>query len=290
LRPAFIVAAYFHLMSKQDSHLPRGFEAKRIDGDPESLALLARAYEQVYLPAFPLEYERETLEDFSTGMTDPDPASRYTISVIGSHLGDPRRERIAGFAAGKYYPGFEVGLLAYIATAPEARNKGIGRAVLNQTFLDLDHLAGKLGKQLHGIFLESNDPAKISAAEDSMDPQLRIDIYKRWGGLITPIDYVHPPLAEGMEKCDTMKLMMFPHPVHGGYPEPKDLQRFIDAAYTVLGADLKTDPDYARITKQIQTWERKQAVDKLLSGSGEQPPAAALDKRPDNDRPARRAG
>jgi GNAT superfamily N-acetyltransferase len=232
--------------------LPLEYEHRHIRPEcAHSMALLTHTYERIYMPAFPIEDERESLETFTGALTEPGDVVRYIIIVIGRNLDQGTDAEPACIGIANYYPGYEVGLLAYVATAPEARNRGLAKTMLRLLALELDATAERMGGTLRGIFGETNDPAKVAAQTDSFDPQTRIDMYQRWGHRIAPIDYVQPALEPGMERCDKLKLLMIPHPVTGAYPGAEEMARFVEGIYTELGVDIERDRDFHAIRKQI---------------------------------------
>ncbi|MBI3440342.1 MAG: hypothetical protein HY052_00785 [Proteobacteria bacterium] len=224
-------------------------------GNPSSIDLLAKAYKDVYEPAFPIAEERETMSSLLSGLDGTDSGlGNIVIAIISDNINttDPA---IKGIVVGYYYHKEDVGLLAYTATAPEYRNQGLGHIqveILGQAFL---RMAKKNGGKLGGYFLECNDPLKVKPEEDSFDPATRIKIFQKWGAKIMPIDYVQPPLEAGAKKCTSLKLLAYPHPETGKYPTLEAIKGFVRGIYTALirysGIFLQADPDYVRMMQQI---------------------------------------
>lgn len=232
-----------------------GNDVHVVEGDnPTSLALLARAYKDVYEAAFPMEEERESLETWIDNLKGANPTAKITISILGDNLDKPD-PTLKAMTVGYYYEQQDVGLLAYIVTAPQFQGQGLGR-IMNEANNGalVDHATAK-GKQIGGIFFEVNDPAKIKPEDDVMDPTKRIEMYKKWGAIMLPIDYIQPPLAVGAPTCTTLKLMAYRHPETGQYPTKDAIKGYITGIYTELaefaGCAPKDNPDYINIMKQI---------------------------------------
>jgi hypothetical protein len=223
-------------------------------GNKRSLTLLAKAYEAVYVPGFPMPEEREPLEKWLTALGSRKDPGKLSISILGENLDGPN-PTLKAMAVGYYYKKHDVGLLAYLVTAPEFQGKGLGRTLNDANNGALIDFAQGNKQPLGGIFLECNDPAKIKAEDDVMDPQKRIDMYKKWGAVVLPIDYVQPPLEYGGAKCDTLKLMAYPHPVTGQYPSKTAIKGYVSGLYEELavyaGMAPKDNPDYIRMMQQI---------------------------------------
>ncbi len=198
--------------------------------NPLSMKLLARAYKDIYEPAFPIAGERESIESWVMNYANPIKNSEIVIILAGEAL-DTRRAVLKGMSVGYYYPSGDAGLMAYVAIAPEYRNEGLGRVMVEARKQALLATAKKYGKQLGGVFLECNDPAKVAPEQDSFDPTARIKIFEKWGAAVIPVDYTQPALAVGDEKADFLKLLAYPHPQTGEYPTPSEIEGFLYGIY-----------------------------------------------------------
>lgn len=221
--------------------------------NPKSLALLAKAYKEVYEAAFPIREERESLATWLENLKGKNIVA-ITISILGENLDTPH-PTIKAMAVGYYYRQQDVGLLAYLATAPSFRDQGLGRTMNNANNEALLEFSGRMGKKLKGIFLECNDPAKIAPENDVMNPTTRIKIYEKWGAVVLPIDYIQPPLETGGAKCDTLKLLAYPHPDTGKYPTKSEIKAYLTGIYTELaeyaGMPPEKNPDYLESLRQL---------------------------------------
>ncbi|MCE9508358.1 MAG: hypothetical protein K8R48_08640 [Alphaproteobacteria bacterium] len=225
--------------------------------NPRSIKLLAEAYKDVYEPAFPLPEERETLENWVNKITKGKQENSTIVLALVVENINAENPTVKGISVGYYYNKVAVGLMAYVAIAPEYRNEGLGRVMVEarkHAFLDL---AKSKGSQLKGVFLECNDPEKVKPEDDSFDPATRIKIFQKWGAKVMPIDYVQPPLEIGADKCTKFKLLAYPHPETGQYPAPDDIKAYIEGIYTscakYYGCAPEQNPDYIKIMQQIAT-------------------------------------
>ena len=223
-------------------------------GNSKSLALLAKAYKDVYEAAFPIDEERESLESWMGSLQGKNPAANIVIVVAGDNL-DSEKPILKAISVAYYYNKQDAGLLAYNAVSPDFQGQGLGRTMVDARKAALLDLAKANGNKLGGVFIECNDPAKITPAEDVMDPATRIKMFEKWGARILPIDYVQPPLEHGAAKCDTLKLLAYPHPKTGKYPTPEAIKGFITGIYTELakyaGCPPQDNPDYLKTMQQL---------------------------------------
>lgn len=238
----------------------RGYDVHIVDSNSyESLALLSTAYTNVYEPAFPIDTERESLDTFLGNLAGKNPNVNIVIAIVGDDLGMPCSV-IKGLSVGYYYNKEDVGLMAYNAIAPEARNQGLGYVMVEARKQALFDLAKIKGGTLKGVFLECNDPEKVKPEEDSFDPAARLAIFQKWGAKILPVDYVQPPLAKGAESCHTLKLLAYPHPASGEYPTPEGIKGFIRGIYAELAKysphPPEKNPYYIRTMQQINVLEQ----------------------------------
>ena len=224
--------------------------------DPLSRDILTAAYNEIYLPAFPIEDEREDLKKWLERQENPNSLTNYLIIVVGDHLDDPQKRFIKGVSVGVYYTQEHVGLLAYNAVRPEGQGEGLGKKMVDLRSRALCDLAKSRGHDLRGIFIDCNDPKKVSDGEDTLAPEKRLSIFRRWGAVRVPITYVQPALEAGKSKCDKLLLMAYPHPETGDYPE---LQAALDLVRGMYRAckhpDVDNDPDFIVMKREIATLE-----------------------------------
>ncbi len=242
--------------------------------DPASREILTAAYNEVYFPAFPIDDEREDLQKWLNRQENPDSLTNYLIIVVGENLDDPARRFIKGISVGIYYTEEQVALLAYNAIRPECQGEGLGKKMVELRNKALCDLAKTKGHELKGVFIDCNDPAKVPEGEDTLSPEKRLSIFRKWGAVRVPITYVQPALEEGKEKCDKLILMAYPHPQTGDYPSLQDALGLVRAMYRACGqADVENDPDYRIMKREVTALEmemsKKDALD--LKEQGRRP-------------------
>ena len=224
----------------------------------KSLDLLKKAYKEVYEVAFPIKEERESLDVWLNNLKGKNSAVDIVIVIAGDQL-DTQNPVLKAISVAYYYNQQDAGLLAYNAVAPQFQGQGLGRTMVDARKMALLELAKSKGKTLGGVFIECNDPAKITPEEDVMDPAVRIKMFEKWGAKMLPIDYVQPPLETGGEKCDALKLLAYPHPETGAYPTKGEIKAYLTGIYTELakyaGCPPEENPDYIKTVKQIDNLE-----------------------------------
>lgn len=209
---------------------------------PDLLPLLAEAYDRVFVPAFPVPESRESLDKFTRAMNGGIPGVSIIINVMGENLADANNRVIKGFSVAYYYEKHSVGLLAYNAIAPEAREKGLGKIMVQSRIQSLKNRAQDAGRELAGVFVDVNDPTKVRAEDDGMDPVKRLQIFTNWGALKTPVDYIQPPLEAGGNYCDTMLLLNYP--VDGKYASRHAIEMFLRSMYRECRQNQRPEEDY----------------------------------------------
>lgn len=207
-------------------------------GNSDSLQMLATAYQRLYVPLFPFEEEREPLDAWTDGIKNPDPDIKYASVVVTTTQQD-----VIGMGVGKYFTNPDVGYISCIAVDPKARGRSIGQNLMRSMCADIYRHAEHAHKPLAGIFFETNDPSKVNAADDSMDPARRLRLYELWGYQKIDIPYAQPPMEPGQPFCDKMLLMVCPHPITKTMPKPNAIKGFLDIIYA--------DPAYAAEKAQI---------------------------------------
>lgn len=223
----------------------------------QSEDIIREAYEQVYLPAFPIPDEREPVESWLSALDRPGDVYRVIVSVLGRDLHDPAQRRIHGIAVSNLFLESGTALLAYNAIRKSKRGKGLGHTMVRMRIDGLLKLAEQIDTPLNGVFLECNDPARVSGKQDSMSPAQRVRIFKRWGAREIPVSYVQPALGEGQDKCRDLCLLAYPHPVNGLYPDGDAVHGFLYDLYRACNIAVpEDDPDYARMVGELATMKR----------------------------------
>lgn len=138
---------------------------------------------KVYNPLFPLPSERENFEDILYRVES------YTTpqTIIYLYCND---SEIIGGAVVDIYRNIDFIELIYLAVRIDKQKCGIGRQLLEKVEED----AIKSG--FNWCILEADNPQMTSIKDTSMNPQQRIDMYKKWGYNIIPCQHIQPPLDE----------------------------------------------------------------------------------------------
>jgi hypothetical protein len=68
-------------------------------------------------------------------------------------------------------------------------------------------VAQRLGQPLGGIVAEMNDPFRIRATKDNLDPFLRSQIWDKWSYRRLDFPYVQPTLSTGEEPIEQLMLI-----------------------------------------------------------------------------------
>jgi len=190
-----------------------GSELEIVDlrGEPDEVAgraLLQAFYRELYLPAFPIPSERESLdtwESYLWGERRHGPAKLHVL-VAGTALRDAARRRIGGGMVFVIYPRSDCALLTYIVVSPQLRGQGLVHCL----FAAALHIVAEQG--IHMVLGEVNDPTRVSAEQDAVDPWQRLAIMQRLGGRIVDVPYVQPELGPGQGRCRDLLLLAFPLP------------------------------------------------------------------------------
>lgn len=230
------------------------YDIRRIDlkKHPEQLGLLEQAYEEIYLPAFPIPEERQTLAYLRDCLTRGLEAPReYIFIAAGKDLDIPAQANVSALGIGIYYKKSQSALMAYNAVRQGVH--GLGRTMVQERLKAFDAISLREGHTLRGVFLEANDPFKV--ADDVMDPHKRIAKFKNWGAECIPIDYTQPPLDPTSTKYDNLILLNYPT-IRGRRPSARDTIAFLQEMYIACGtASPDDDRDFQRMKKQLLSLE-----------------------------------
>lgn len=244
--------------------------------DAHAIDLMRRAYADIFVPAFPMPEERESLEKIEEKLQRPTSGVKRVILLAGKHLDDPAKAEIYGISIAYYYSKDQAGLLAYNAIDPKYQQMGLGKLMVKGRIDGLRQLAAEDGQKLACAVIEVNDPAKVRPEDDSMDPAKRAAIFERWGARRIPVTYVQPALAVGEEKGRSSMLMAYP--VDGEYPAPEAVKGFIRGIWEANNngpVDYRQDPDYLTSMKELDAWKGFPPAAGTSAGTPSAPPPAA---------------
>lgn len=232
---------------------------------PQHFHLLEEAYREIFIPAFPDPDERESLQQIMEAIHEKVPNLVMAVNILGENLNDPQKAVVKGIGIAEYYEDASVGLLAYNAIDPKYREKGMGKILVQSRIDTMKKFAKERGKKLRGVFIDVRDPSKATPAKGDFDPQLRVDIFTKWGAKKVPMDYVMPPLNKSSDYCDTMMLMNYP--VDGLYAEKDAIRDCLSAMYRRCNIK-QPEQDYffRRMAKQLDQADYKPAAKKVVPG------------------------
>ncbi len=216
---------------------------------------LAQAYKEIYTPAFPDDNERESLEKMHRVMNGGLPGVEIIINLAGENLTSETDRVLKGIGVAYYYHPQSVGLLAYNAVSPESKGEGIGKLLVHSRIESLKQMAESKGSKLRAAFVDCNNPNKVDAKHDSMDPATRIKVFTSWGAREVPFNYVQPPLEDHLDYCDNLTL--FNYPVDGKYAGPKETLAYIEAIYKegLPGQNLNLNLQYQKMVRELRAWK-----------------------------------
>ena len=163
--------------------------------------LLARFYDEVYLPAF--AHQREPREVWDAQLIAPTPTLHREIVLAGEGLDDVATARLDGGAIGEWYPRSRCALLTYLVVAPGARAQGLGRALLTAVRQALAAHARRRGAEVAAVLGELSDPA------GSPEAAARLARFRRWGARTIAHRYIQPSLGPGLARDRDLRLIAF---------------------------------------------------------------------------------
>ncbi len=187
----------------------------------------------IYPEAFPNPDEREPFENILERIKDKDAYPR-TFAVLGREDG-----ALVGAQIVDYYRDCCAAEVIYIAVDPSQRGKGYGKKLLTEGLALLkNELAGKK-LPVDRIFFETENPF-IEQEHSGMDPLARFSFFARNGAARIPVDYVQPPLSDGLGWARNLFLCTLPQfaDIEDGISS-EDLKAFLNAFYK--GLDVPED-------------------------------------------------
>ena len=215
--------------------------------------LLQAFYTELYVPAFPIPTEQEDPDVWAPRLWGAPDRLELHILVAGTNLAEPARRTLAGGVAFELYRESECGLITYLIVAPALRQQGLGRLLVTRAVQMLDARAAALGGHLRAVFAETNDPARVSAASDSMDPRRRVEALRRLGGRIISMQYVQPELTPGQGRSHELLLLAFP--MDESQVDSIDAERviaFLEDFYRANGLDNpRQDAEFQAMVRSI---------------------------------------
>ena len=141
---------------------------------------------EIYIPAFPFENEREDFNIIKNRIKKPSfPETKIYLLI--------QEGKVKGGAISDYFKDSAVIHHIYLAVKPEYQRQGIGNQLINKVQEDAIEDGYKW------MVLEADNPELTDETETSMNPIDRLNMYFKWGFTLTPYQHVQPPLDEDKE-------------------------------------------------------------------------------------------
>lgn len=212
--------------------------------DPAAEALLGEFEEQIYLPAFPDEGEREPFAGITARIRAGAESYPQTFAVLAWHQG-----ALAGGEIFDWYPDCGAAELIYIALRPGCRGARLGDELLREGVRQLSRSLAERGETMRRLFFETENPF-LSETDDGMDKVSRVRFFARNSACRVPIRYYQPPLAPGAPWAENLYLCMLPEFSEGGAELPAgELKEFLRCFFRGLGAST----DHPRFLEMLRS-------------------------------------
>ena len=190
------------------------------------LDVLTQFYDELMIPNFPLQEERDDLDDWLMYL-DPsqrtrDSSSTVTTSAISdegpsmdvlilrSVNNSTNTNTIIGGIAFEYYPQARAGLLSYMVVSSDFRRLGI-LATLHPVFCEalqgLHQVATRSETRISAILAETN--TTIAGDVPPEVARKRHEILYKLGYRLLEFPYVQPPLAPDVDSFDDIMLLLY---------------------------------------------------------------------------------
>ena len=227
-------------------HPRPGADIRLVDAGPGlDRAVLTRFYTEVMEPSFaPAELmPLAALEHALAGEADQTTKAVLAVDASG--------RAVAGLI-GEWYPASKVLLVAYLATHPDLRGRGIGTRLLQEA-------APRWYEQFkpHISIGEVEDP-RFFATTATEDPAARLRLYERLGASLLDMSYFQPQIIPGAGRVYGMLLLAFQvDPVivtpvgDGSVIDGQVVAAFLDEYFVACeGPEVMDDPEYRRLRAQ----------------------------------------
>jgi GNAT superfamily N-acetyltransferase len=166
-------------------------------------SLLDAYAREVYVPAFPDETLREDPGNW-LHLLSPDPPLGPPQPLLEVTLLIDTDERVVGGVTTEFYRTAGVGLLTYIAVREGSRRRGLGQQLVKAAQSWIDETAGA-----DVLMLAETERGEDAQNETEMsETMLRQERLARLGARMVDLDYVMPPLREGLA-TRRLHLMVF---------------------------------------------------------------------------------
>lgn len=218
----------------------------------QSLGLLAKAYRDVYKPAF-APADREAMEDWVDTLNGNNDFCNMSIVLLGEGL-NTAKPTMKGISVGYYYRDQDAALLGYTIVSPKYDAPGLEQAMMDTITEALQDISKKNGGQMQAIFMETLNPAKVDNDDDRNDAVERLKMLQSLGAKLVNINFVEPPVCEGGDPNADLHLIAYPGKA-GFQPSTQQVKDVVTGLYTGqaenAGCAPNDNPDYLSVMKQI---------------------------------------
>lgn len=145
----------------------------------------------LYLKYFPNQNEREPFKNIIDRISNGRQPKTDIILFVDNGC-------VIGGCINDFYPACGSIETIYLVVDERYRNRGIAKMLLDETY-DRDDVVD--------MYVEVDNPELIGDSESSIDPKTRIEIYNKLGFRSIDVEYVQPPLDDGMEFEKNLILM-----------------------------------------------------------------------------------
>jgi GNAT superfamily N-acetyltransferase len=174
--------------------------------DPSGSTLFSRAYQELFIPAFPDPREREPQQEIldKLCLRRHGYYGRNTYRVIVMEEdGHP-----VGLCVFAYLSRSNAGVIEFLAVSPHCRGQGIGSTLCHEAEKRLaDDAQAMTRRPLDWLLLEAHDPRLVMPGEDVCDPAVRIRFWEHQGFSQVDFPYVQPPLGDAADPVRKFLLM-----------------------------------------------------------------------------------
>lgn len=220
-----------------------------ITGGPGDRALLADFYDRIYAASFTDPNERESLVRIHRFLRLK-ARGWYGLNAYHVFVMHEAGTPLAGLVC-DYLHQAEMGVLEFLAVAPEARRRGHGRRLLEHAKAALRDDAARSGGACRGIAAEVEDPARLGRSSGDMEPTGRLRVWQGWGYRNLDFPYVQPRLSPGGEPVRHLFLTLEPLPVPRRYEPAHKVARLLHE-YMRWAMDIRCPdrhPDFRRMKR-----------------------------------------
>jgi GNAT superfamily N-acetyltransferase len=208
----------------------------------ERAELLEAYRREVYEPAFPIAEIREDVRYWAglLGQDAPPPQPRLEVVLLTTTAGT-----IVGGVTIEHYRAADCGLLTYVAVAPDARGRQVGKRLVAEARAALHKMAGSVP-----MFAETERYCDAADDAERAATVTRQRQLARLGAELLAFDYVMPPLRPESQPHSLHLLVFGPDPgTHPPVPG-RQVAGLLSELAAALGADLEAHAE----TRTMMRW------------------------------------